>query len=1333
MKGIYLIAIATVFLALWSVTIAKEEGSDKIPTKCPAVDPMNTTVHLAHESDCTKFYMCLGGMKIPRDCPYMNKEGDRLHFNPRLQVCDWPWQAGCEDYSFNAGLAEPKNVQSHLDENQHGPYVMDEIPTKCPAVDPKNTTIHLAHETDCTKFYMCHAGKKVPQDCPYMNEKGDKLHFNPRLQVCDWPWHAGCKDYRSSEEQIESRKFIPEEDHGPFTMDEIPTKCPAVDPKNTTIHLAHESDCTKFYMCRAGKKIPQVCPYMNKEGDRLHFNPRLQVCDWPWRAGCKSHSFNANPDKSKNIQSIPEEDHHEPSLMDEIPVRCPAVDPKNRTIYLAHPADCTKFYMCHAGEKIPQDCPYMHGMRGRLHFNPRLQVCDWPSRAGCKKYGSSDEQTESQNVKFIPEEDHGPFTMDEIPTKCPAVDPKDTTIHLAHETDCTKFYMCHAGKKIPKDCPYMNKEGDRLHFNPRLQVCDWPWHAGCKDYRSSEEQVESKEFIPEEDHGPFTMDEIPTKCPAVDPKNTTIHLAHESDCTKFYMCRAGKKIPQVCPYMNKEGDRLHFNPRLQVCDWPWHAGCKDYRSSEEQIESKKFIPEEDHGPFTMDEIPTKCPAVDPKNTTIHLAHESDCTKFYMCRAGKKILQVCPYMNKEGDRLHFNPRLQVCDWPWRAGCKSHSFNANSDKSKNIQSIPEEDHHEPSLMDEIPIRCPAVDPKNRTIYLADPVACTKFYMCHAGEKIPQDCPYMHGMRGRLHFNPRLQVCDWPSRAGCKKYGSSDEQTESQNVKFIPEEDHGPFTMDEIPTKCPAVDPKDRTIHLAHETDCTKFYMCHAGKKIPKDCPYMNKEGDRLHFNPRLQVCDWPWHAGCKDYRSSEEQVESKEFIPEEDHGPFTMDEIPTKCPAVDPKNTTIHLAHESDCTKFYMCRAGKKIPQDCPYMNKEGDRLHFNPHLQVCDWPWRAGCRGYGFEENQTVERSMKLISKKNHSRVARAISTQIECPKHNLSNKTILLPHEYDCTKFYMCVGREKIVRNCPYMNKKGDRLHFNPRHEMCDWPDKAGCDDKDSEENQREIDGRHFPGKNDESSEIPTKCPAKDPKDITIHLAHEYDCTKFYKCHAGKKFLLDCPYMNKKGDRLHFNARLQVCDWPWAAGCETSEPGDDCPWDNDGLLLPHERNCAKFYECMDSNKRLRECADGLFFSRKYQGCVKIEDSDCEYKRASSKCTCDDELIPHECDCSMYYKCRGGDQVLRQCDKGLHFSPKQRRCEDPAEAGCGDDDKPGTGDCPDPTWEYPWRHECDCRLFYRCEEGKKRMYECPWGYYFHVERNGCSLQERVSDCKNHWDD
>ena len=55
-----------------------------------------------------------------------------------------------------------------------------------------NTTIHLAHEWDCTKFYMCDHGKRVLRECPLMDAEENKLHFNPVLQVCDWPDKAGC-------------------------------------------------------------------------------------------------------------------------------------------------------------------------------------------------------------------------------------------------------------------------------------------------------------------------------------------------------------------------------------------------------------------------------------------------------------------------------------------------------------------------------------------------------------------------------------------------------------------------------------------------------------------------------------------------------------------------------------------------------------------------------------------------------------------------------------------------------------------------------------------------------------------------------------------------------------------------------------------------------------------------------------------------------------------------------------------------------------------------------------------------------------------------------------
>ncbi|KAK6192343.1 hypothetical protein SNE40_003825 [Patella caerulea] len=44
--------------------------------------------------------------------------------------------------------------------------------------------------------------------------------------------------------------------------------------------------------------------------------------------------------------------------------------------YLPH-ADCGKFYQCNWGEAITMDCP------GGLHFNPAINVCDWPQTAGC--------------------------------------------------------------------------------------------------------------------------------------------------------------------------------------------------------------------------------------------------------------------------------------------------------------------------------------------------------------------------------------------------------------------------------------------------------------------------------------------------------------------------------------------------------------------------------------------------------------------------------------------------------------------------------------------------------------------------------------------------------------------------------------------------------------------------------------------------------------------------------------------------------------------------------------------------------------------------------------
>lgn len=49
----------------------------------------------------------------------------------------------------------------------------------------------------------------------------------------------------------------------------------------------------------------------------------------------------------------------------------------NRLVLLPHPTDCVKFFYCVYGRPVLYVCP------PPLHFSPLLNVCDWPSRAGC--------------------------------------------------------------------------------------------------------------------------------------------------------------------------------------------------------------------------------------------------------------------------------------------------------------------------------------------------------------------------------------------------------------------------------------------------------------------------------------------------------------------------------------------------------------------------------------------------------------------------------------------------------------------------------------------------------------------------------------------------------------------------------------------------------------------------------------------------------------------------------------------------------------------------------------------------------------------------------------
>lgn len=118
-------------------------------------------------------------------------------------------------------------------------------------------------------------------------------------------------------------------------------------------------------------------------------------------------------------------------------------------------------------------------------------------------------------------------------------------------------------------------------------------------------------------------------------------------------------------------------------------------------------------------------------------------------------------------------------------------------------------------------------------------------------------------------------------------------------------------------------------------------------------------------------------------------------------------------------------------------------------------------------------------------------------------------------------------------------------------------------------------------------------------------------------------------------------------------------------------------------------------------------------------------------------IPHETECTLFYKCNWGNAVLQSCPAGLHFNQALQVCDWPWRADCdgnvggsegtvatdatvrtstetvGTTTGNGSGnDCP-PSNDGLAVHlpHANCSLFYKCNWGVKVEMSCPPGLHF----------------------
>ncbi|XP_049807612.1 chondroitin proteoglycan-2-like [Schistocerca nitens] len=588
---------------------------------------------------------------------------------------------------------------------------------------------------------------------------------------------------------------------------------------------------------------------------------------------------------------------------------CPPVDPVDHTDHLPDSKNCSLFYKCDHAAPVLFVCP------DGLHFNPTLEVCDWPENAGCAGGSASTSAPSSTAAPTSAATTAAPTsapssTANPAPTgDCPAVgtcpqneDENSVAKHLPHASNCSQFCKCDHGKPVRFDCPA------GLHFNPTLEVCDWPENAGCAGGSASTSAPSSTAAptsaattaaptsAPSSTANPAPSGDCPAvgTCPQNEDENSVAkHLPHASNCSQFCKCDHGKPVRFDCPA------GLHFNPTLEVCDWPENAGCAGGSASTSAPSSTAAptnaattsaptsAPSSTANPAPSGDCPAvgTCPQNEDENSVAkHLPHASNCSQFCKCDHGKPVRFDCPA------GLHFNPTLEVCDWPENAGCAGGSASTSAPSSTAAPtsaattaaptSAPSSTAN-PAPSGDCPAvgTCPQNEDENSIAkHLPHSSNCSQFCKCDHGKPVTFDCP------AGLHFNPTLEVCDWPENAGCSGGSASTSAPSSTAASTSAATTAGPTSAattaaptaapsstaqpTEAPSgDCPAVgscpqyeDENSIAKHLPHASDCTKFCKCDHGKPVTFDCPA------GLHFNPTLEVCDWPYHAGCANKSGS-----------------------------------------------------------------------------------------------------------------------------------------------------------------------------------------------------------------------------------------------------------------------------------------------------------------------------------------------------------------------------------------------------------------------------------------------------------------------------------
>ena len=646
-----------------------------------------------------------------------------------------------------------------------------------------------------------------------------------------------------------------------------------------------------------------------------------------------------------------------------------------------------------------------------------------------------------------------------------------------------------------------------------------------------------------------------------------------------------------------------------------------------------------------------------------VTNPSDCRGWIGCYDGNAYVGFCD----EG--YFFNEQSQNCDYEENIKCKI---------TKNA----------------------LCDSDNEGYFIEHPSDCRGWLWCSNGNGMEGFCPE------GFFFNYRDQTCDFPDNVFC------------------------PW----IPTTTITVNPLCENVEngafISHPTNCNKWIWCFNGKASEGSCP------DEFYFNGEDQTCDFPENVECPWETStptiSTTVIDTTPIAPE-----TTTTIIPETSPEI-PITTTIL----PDTTTTEIISTTPVLPETSTTEFPEISTTTILPETSTTTVP----------ETTTTVitePSTTAIVPDTTTTMVPETTTTMIPDP----TTTTTIIPETTTINPdaFNPCEGQPpgtfvpSLTRcsgwfHCAYgVATEGDcrpGLHFDPIRQVCDFPDKVKCT-------------------------IVELCNGVFDREF---IADPTNCQGWYRCEAEQAFHGSCP------DGFNFSEEKQFCDYPENVVCSA------CINVPDGAFVKDPINCQGFYLCRSGISTWGSCTDGFYFNETLQGCDLEENVICPINH---KCNGFSEgyLLPHPRNCQKFYRCNREETVIGQCPDGFYFTEKHQACDYPENVECAvnplcvdvqDNQKirnpldcqswyvckngiPSEGACPDnysfaeymqdyvpsDTFDCPIDFQCvgipngmfiavenDCQSWYRCDSGRAISGSCPEGFYFTETYQACDYEKNV---------